>query len=136
MMAGHLSAFLFALVPVIAFGLVLLYWRSDRLYVHHLVFTLHLQAFLFIAMMPRMILGAALPAGVYLRLADPLMWASLAAFSVYALFAVRRFYAQGRWKTALKTLLLVAWYGIALVLSILTLVAGFALYRAAPSLLW
>lgn len=133
MLKEYFSAFLFAFVPLVALGLVPLYGNSGRFYVHHLVFALHLQTLVFIVELPRMILDAALPAGVFQRLADPLMWVSIALASLYALFAVRRFYAQSWWKTVLKTVLLIALYGGAFLLSILSAAYLIVLYRMAVS---
>lgn len=126
-LAHNFSVFLFAFVPLIALGLTLLYVRSGWLYVHHLIFVLHLQAFFFVAELPRMVLDAVLPAATYEAFEGPLFWTTLAIVGVYALFAVRRFYAQRWWKTVVKTLLLAVLYGVAFAALVVVIATYYAL---------
>ena len=94
----HMPTITIFLIPAYAFILQILYWRSQRLYMEHLVCMLHLQAFAFLA---------ALPA---LLLADDLttwnVWLNIAVNSIYPFFAMRRVYGQGLWKTGIKVGLL------------------------------
>jgi hypothetical protein len=108
---------LFFLLPVYALLLRLLYWRSGKFYVEHLVFALHLHAFAFllfavIALMPE----------------DPL-WAEvlidglLIGFFVYYFMALRRFYAQSRARTFFKFATLCIAYSVLSIPAILLIMA-------------
>ncbi len=87
---------LFFLLPVYALLLKLLYWRSGKFYVEHLVFALHLHAFAFL-------LFAAIA-----LLPEDQPWAEMLAdilqigFFVYYFMALHRYYAQSRKKTFFK----------------------------------
>ncbi|HME90117.1 MAG TPA: DUF3667 domain-containing protein [Myxococcaceae bacterium] len=85
------------LLPMFALVLKVLYLRSGRFYVEHVIFMLHLQAFGFLVSIPALathssVLGGA--AGI---------WAL-----AYGLFAMRRVYAQSWGMTVLKFVLLQA----------------------------
>ncbi len=86
---------MFFLLPVFAVTLKLLYLRTKRLYVEHLVFLLHVHAFAFLILAPLMLaprLGRGLFAGLILP--------------VYVALAMRAVYKQGWPKTLLKFVLL------------------------------
>lgn len=82
---------MFLLLPAFALLLKLLYVRSGRLYVEHFIFALHVHAFWFLAFAFLLLL----PSGWIERLVW--LWAIL-----YLLFALRRVYGQGWWKTGVK----------------------------------
>lgn len=93
-------------VPFLALGLKLLYIRGradHTLYLEHLVFALHFQTALFLAVslawLARQIAGLAFLASAAVYAA-----ALLAILFVYLPMALRRFYGQSRGWTALKTL--------------------------------
>ena len=74
------------MVPLFAFGAWALYGRRRRFYAEHLVFAFYIFAFV-------------------------MLW----PFVIYLFAAARRTYAESRWRTAFKTLLLSGW-----VLAVLT----------------
>lgn len=90
---------MFFLVPLFALNLKLLYLRSGKLYVEHLVYALHLHSFFFLL--------AALDVAVNDR---RLLQALLAVFVVYGFVALRRFYGQSIGKTLFKGSLLIFGY--------------------------
>lgn len=99
-------------VPFLALALKLLYLRGRArhgLYLEHLVFALHYQAALFLALSAAWLIGwiARLPFGpsVFVYLA-----AGLVMLVVYLPLALRRFYGQPRRWTAVKTLVLLVLY--------------------------
>lgn len=117
------SIMLFLLMPLAALLLKGAYFRQHRYYLSHLVFTIHVQCFLFIFL--SLLIGLdklhALPE-----------WLSnwlLLVPAVYFIVALRTFYQQSWRKTVVKSLLLGAAYSCALLLVLLTVGAiGVALF--------
>lgn len=115
----YLPKLFFALLPLFALILLPLYLRSKASFIKHFVFSLHFHSFLFLA-------GSA-----YLLLSEifdqlNLLWVNsiLAAgfallYLLYLFLALKRVYNQGKGKTFLKLVLLVALYGGVLFSSIL-----------------
>ena len=115
----QMSIFVFALIPVFALLLKLMYVRSGRLYIQHFVFSLHVHAFVFILFSCVWLIDALGSEG-FQKLADTLyLWGVL----LYLLLAMRRVYGQSLWKTILKVGGLLMTYLIVFVLAF----AGFAL---------
>jgi hypothetical protein len=105
---------MFAMQPLFA-GLVMLAWRRRRLtYGAHFVFSLHLHAFWFLALLAM----AALPAG-----ADGL---GLPVIAGYTLWAMRTVYG-GRWLTTMARGMFV---GAVYLLLLVLLAAGFSFFFA------
>ncbi len=116
---------LFLGMPVFALLLKLFYWRSGRYYIEHLVFSLHLHTWVFLAIM----IGSG-----YLDLAElgPGWLASLAGWMLfgwmawYAIAAMRVVYGEGWGRTTMKAgalglLYLFALFGLEMGLIALTL---------------
>ena len=104
---GNLPLMMFLLLPFYAMLLKLLYLRSGRYYVEHIIYALHIHSYLFLT------LGGVL--GWYLtapwfgyRAAPPdlLVIAFWSWIVLYAWFAMKRMYGQGWWKTTTKYLFL------------------------------
>ncbi len=109
---------MFVLMPLFALLLKLLYIRRRRLYLEHLIFTLHLHAFVFI--MLTLLIGANLAGwGWAQRLAGLLLW----TVPVYLLAGMLRFYSQRFGKTLLKFCLLCVAYAVLLVPALVAAVA-------------
>jgi hypothetical protein len=96
--ADNMSSVTVFLVPVYALALALVQWRLRRLYVEHLVYTLHTQAFTFLVSLP--FLGAG-----SMRVS---LFASLVAMPIYHYAALRRLYGQRPWVCAVKSALIIA----------------------------
>lgn len=82
---------MFLLVPAFAVLLQLLYLRSGRRYVHHLVFAVHYHAFAFLVLTPLIALAHLSPGAwlVYLA-AAVFLW-----IGIWPVLAMRRVYGQG-----------------------------------------
>jgi hypothetical protein len=94
---------MFIFLPLIAFFHMLLYWRPRHLYAEHLLFFVHLHAFLFLAMTLIAVLSLAgdlLPA---LDSGTRVLAASVGIYiPVHVLLAMRRVFKRGRLNTLFK----------------------------------
>jgi len=106
---------IFAMLPVFAAILYLLYRRSKRFYAEHLIFAFHFHAFVFVALT----LEAFLP-----ELLDPVFFAWIFA---YLFLAMRRVYGESRKRTAVKYATVIATYVIALFVASFVVLAGVVL---------
>ena len=98
---------LFFLLPVYAGILKLFYVRGGKYYVEHLVFALHLHAFAFVVFTIALFIPDAEEG--WRATAEDLLFIG---FFVYYFMALKRYYAQGIMKTAVKYFLLVTVYSI------------------------
>ena len=107
---------MFLMLPIFALLLKLLYIRRGRLYVEHMIFSLHAHAHAFFAF----------TVGILLAQSD-VEWLNTAAIFVelspllYVLLAMRHVYEQGIIKTTLKAFLLFTMYSIVLSFGLLVL---------------
>ncbi len=111
--SDNFAKMMFLLLPVAALQLKLLYWRRKKLYIEHLIFSLHVHAFIFSLLILTVILDFKL-----------VMWVVILASLVYLYLAMKNYYKQSHPKTFTKMLLLLFSYGLAIMLVMtLTLVA-------------
>lgn len=110
---------MFLLLPVAAFQLKILYFRRKKLYLEHLIFSLHVHAFIFSLLIVSVILD-------YTWVMRGIIIISL----IYLYLAMKRFYGQSHPKTISKMILLLASYGMAT-----TLVMVFTMLVTAVGLL-
>jgi hypothetical protein len=116
----NLPRMMFLFLPLVALFNKILYLRSKRYYVEHLLFFVHLHVFIFL-MFVLIVLGnhvlALVPGGVH----PPGIVTFLVVMSIlsYVYLALRRFYGQGRVKTFIKFGFLLAAYSITLVVTTL-----------------
>ena len=89
---------MFMLIPVFAFLLKIFYRKSGKYYVHHLVFSLHFQSFLFLLLFLLLPLSNA-----FENLTDKIV---IIAAPVYLFMSMRRVYAETFMSTLLKCLTL------------------------------
>ena len=96
---------MFVFLPLLAAGMMLLYWRPRRLYIEHLLLFLHNHAFVFLLL---------LLAWLARRLVPPLGtlvgWATFFYLTWYVFRSMRVVYGQGRARTALKLAVMVLFY--------------------------
>ncbi len=94
-MVGNMPIPMFFLLPFLALALKICYFRKRRYLIEHLVFAIHVQTFIFLA------LGAALPMpeGTLGNWARVFL---IVASEVYYLVALRRFYRDGWIRTLIK----------------------------------
>jgi hypothetical protein len=106
-------------LPLMAVVMLLLYHSPARYYVEHLVFLLHLQSNLFLAMIVELLLTAA--ADAWPRLEPLAAFGGLVLFwyAVWYIYAaLRGFYGQGRLRTLVKFTVVVTAYTVCFALSL------------------
>jgi hypothetical protein len=111
----YLPNMIFAMLPIFALILYLLYFRSGRFYAEHLIFAFHFHAFVFVAMT----LMALAPEAIRQVFT---VWVL-----VYLFLAMRRVYGESRLRTAAKFATTVIVYFIVLLVASLTVMAGVVL---------
>ena len=109
------SLITFLLVPMAALLLKLLYLKTKRLYIEHLVFAVHIQSFLFALLLPALLPFAR--SGTYLL--------ALGLSALYLFVAMRTVYRQNSAITLLNCGMMLAGYVIAMAL---TAAAAFMLF--------
>ncbi|WP_263785611.1 DUF3667 domain-containing protein [Salinibacter grassmerensis] len=107
---------MFLMLPVFAFLLKLLYIRRGRLYVEHLIFSLHLHAFAFFAFTVGILLGEIEAPWVQ----TAATWVELAPL-LYLVVAMGHVYDQGLIKSTIKAFLLLFVYSIMLLIGFIVL---------------
>ena len=109
-----LPAMLFFCLPLLALALKLIYIRSGRLYVEHLIFALHIQAFAFLSFI--LIKMAGLLASLAGKGAESAVGTVLLMGMFFVIYcAFRTAYGQSRGRTAVKLALTIAAYGLILI---------------------
>ncbi len=132
-MFDNVPKMMFLFLPLIAAVLSVLYLRSGRYYVEHLLFVVHFHAFFFLAGIVVLLLdllARQLPAGVVgpVEVAQALLGTALVFYVPwYLLKAMRRVYAQSWWKTLPKFTILGLAYFVSLAFTIVGLLAYTAL---------
>lgn len=112
---------MFFLLPLFAFFLKLIYIRSRRYYVEHLIFTLHLQSFSFFVFIFLLIFYELFE--TFYDGSVLLICLSLLTFYAYKSF--RNVYKQNRFKTLVKMFILGNFYIVSLfILFLLTVIVG------------
>jgi hypothetical protein len=128
----NIPKMMFIFLPLIALAMAVLYLRSGRYYVEHLLFVVHFHAFFFLAGIAVLLLErlSALTSGSLstgLTAAERALGGVLVLYVPWYLFrAMRRVYEQGWWKTVPKYLLL----GFAYLISLVFTGVGLLFYTA------
>jgi hypothetical protein len=110
---NNIPKMMFLFLPLIAAALAVLYLRSGRYYVEHLLFVVHFHAFFFLAGIADLLLGrvtvlaeGSAAAGIA-SAAESIFEAALIVYVPwYLLRALRRVYGQSWWRTLPKYALL------------------------------
>ena len=130
---NNVPKMMFLFLPLIAAVLSVLYLRSGRYYVEHLLFVVHFHAFFFLAGIVALLLdllALQLPASVVgaANAAEALLGTVLVFYVPwYLLKAMRRVYAQSWWKTLPKFTILGLAYFVSLAFTLVGLLAYTAL---------
>jgi hypothetical protein len=100
------------ILPFMALLLKLIYIRSSRLYIEHLVFAFHVQSFIYLGLMVSFLVYS------FLSYENPVEISTytILILSVYVLLMFKNVYKQGWIKTALKAYLLSFAYSIVLII--------------------
>jgi len=104
---------MFFLVPFFALLLKFFYYRADYVYLHHLVFSLHFHAFIFLIMLTNVIFTTLLQSNIPAIL--------LLFVPVYLFIGMRKVFHQSKMRTFVKFLFLGFFYLTSLILSLATL---------------
>jgi len=83
----YISYVLFLLMPLFASLLALILWKSKKLYVHHLIFSINFHSFVFGLSSLIIILSLILPASFATSI-----WLLLWGIPLYLMFGIRQFY--------------------------------------------
>ena len=106
-MIGNLPITMFFLLPFLALALAICYSERKRFFVGHLVFAIHIQTFVFMALGVSLLIPSG-PIGSLVQLGLTI------APAVYYLIAQRRFYRDGWIRTLLKGLVVAMLYLVVL----------------------
>jgi hypothetical protein len=90
---------MFIFLPILAFVMKLMYWRPKRYYVEHLLFLVHNHAFVFLLIIPLVLIGRIPVVGNYVGW---LIFAAIVYMIWYIYRGMRNYYAQGRALTLTK----------------------------------
>jgi hypothetical protein len=124
----------FFCLPFLAAALLLAYAKSGRVYVEHLIFALHVQAFYFLAKLASDIAQAVLRL-VSVPLADlaQVLFFLFGTWLVYRAF--RTVYGEGRWRTIFKVAAVGLAYGFVLVvaMALTAIAASLLLLNSTPA---
>lgn len=118
---GKITWVVFFVMLLLTLIFKMLYFKSDFLYLEHLIFGIHLNSFFLIilsvvALLPEAMMEAVMP------------W-PLLLMAIYFFIAMRRVYKQSYLKTSLKFILLLVCYFFSFIFGvILTVVGGFLLF--------
>ena len=104
---------MFLMLPIFAALLAIIYRRSHRLYVEHLIFSLHFHTLTFILFTIGLLITV-----------DWFQLGLLVAFNLYLYLSMKRVYQQGWLKTWLKHFLLTGAYNFVLVIFLSAVLAG------------
>lgn len=107
----NIPIMMFLLLPIFATILKLLYIRSGRWYIEHLVFTFHIHSFVFFVMSVVFLFTKIMDEDLALVL-------GLVTLNIYPYLMFRNYYGQGRFKTLLKFVGLGFIYGVILLLAL------------------
>ncbi len=118
----YIPKMMFVLLPAFALSLKLIYLRSKRFYIEHLIFSLHLHAFLFLLLSVLLLGELTVP-----RAAAVTPLAVIAAL-LYPYFAMRVAYKQSWGKTLVKYTLLAFNYLVLLLFTLLGALAAAFLF--------
>lgn len=117
MFLASLPRAMFLFLPLIAAGMLLLYWRPRRWYVEHLVFFLHNHSAAFlVASVPMLLRMLASTVPVFQPVVPVLETGVFLWLVVYLYLAMRRFYGQGRRRTLAKLAVIGVFYAASLFL--------------------
>ncbi len=119
----HLPKIIFLLLPIFAVLLKIVYVRSGILFISHLVFSFTFHSFIFFILLADSIIEWVFPKGVHLYANIILL-----TIPVYLYAGLRNMYAQSRWKTFVKVLLLTTAHGIIFILAVSAMVIAIIMF--------
>lgn len=108
----NIGIVIFILMPIFAIILEILYIRRKRLYIEHLIFSVHFHAFIFISLIVALLLY---------QFTHEVEWSAylLIIIPFYSTFALKRVYENPWAKTIVKSVLLTLSYGLCISIAML-----------------
>lgn len=98
---SHLPKMMFILLPLFALILMLVYRNSNKFYVEHLIYSIHVHSFIFLFCSALMLISWLAPS-----LSDWISLFGLAVIVWYIYRSMRNIYKSSRWRTIYKFFLL------------------------------
>ncbi len=114
----NISYVLFLLMPFFALILAMTLWKSKKLYVHHLIFSINFHSFIFGISSIFILLGLVFSEKIYEHSSYLLLFISL-----YLLFGIRNFYKKTYIKSFFKTLGITLFYMLTILIVIAIIMA-------------
>jgi hypothetical protein len=111
----HRPKIIFVLLPVFALMLKLLYYRSNVLYIKHLIFSFYFHAFIFFVFLLIVLLELT-----KVSVLDSFSGSLYLLIPINLYFGLKRVYNQTRWKTIIKLFLLMISYTMAFFTAIIS----------------
>lgn len=112
--------FLFFFAPVFALFFHLFYLKTKYNYIEHLIFLFHLFSFYYLARIPIILLNTVFKVEIF----DALF--ALIGMPLYFYLALRKFYKQSHWLTAIKFIFLSFVFGVSFLIGIIVFILGSA----------
>lgn len=122
LMFSSVQKLVFIMAPIMAFVLMLIYFRKKTFYMQHLIFAFHFHAFIFLMFL--------FEDSFLFLLGDWISNAVILTMLVYLLIAIKKVYQQGWWRSIFNFILLFLGYillGVP-ILGILTAISAILLY--------
>lgn len=113
----YISYALFLLMPVFAGILALVLWRSRKLYVNHLIFSINFHSFVFAISSILFVLAKVLPDEIF-QYAGYLFW----AYPLYLMFGIKRYYNRTYVGAFFKTIGIMVLYFFVLLTAFVTII--------------
>jgi hypothetical protein len=113
---NRLPHLMFFMMPVFALFLKLFYWRSDSLYTHYLVFSIHIHTFAFIVFLV-IILARMTQVGILIHGSTPLAFTP----PLYLILGLKKIFRQSWRLTLVKTAAIGFLYFLSFVISFILL---------------
>ena len=111
----YISWAFFLLLPMFALILKLIYIRRKQNYMRHLIFSIHIHAFIYVVMLIIVGMYMSIPKNI-----ESLTSIIILAIPVYTVIAMKRFYAQSAGKTILKFFVASFFYNILFITIVVT----------------
>ncbi len=122
---GKSSITLLFMMPFLALGLKLLYFRRKYYYVEHLIFAFHFHAFMFLAILILSLVTSYLNDDSI----GAIIGFTILGIYVYLYIAMLRVYKQGWFKTLIKyIILLLAYFTLAFIFTLISFLISFILF--------
>ncbi|TFF39218.1 DUF3667 domain-containing protein [Mucilaginibacter psychrotolerans] len=98
----NLPKVMFVILPLFALILKVAFRRNHKLYVEHIIYSIHLHCFLFLFLTLTLLIQAVMPNSIEKAVGDWLQLVTLGVFAWYIYRSLRVVYQRSRWRTVSK----------------------------------